>query len=133
MTQNGTQQSVIALVQETLQLPDAESIDPCQLLFRDLRFTSMDFLDLVFRVEDRFHITIPEGTITRLVRGDLTEAQFSSDGYLTDEGKQRLFATLHDTPIDVFPDRIHASTLPQYCTVGAVARLVDHLRSNGHV
>jgi len=33
---------------------------------------------------------------------------------------------LYDTPPSLFPPRIHASTLPRYCTVGAFVRLVDH-------
>ena len=32
---------------------------------------------------------------------------------------------LSDTRTTVFPDAIHVQTLPRYCTVAAMARLVD--------
>jgi hypothetical protein len=86
----------------------------------------MDLLDLLFRVEAHFQIEIPEGTIYHLARGDLAEAQFAEDGVLTEAGRQRLMALLYDTPKEMFPVRIHAATLPRFCTVGAITRLVDH-------
>ena len=43
----------------------------------------------------------------------------------------QLMAMLDDTPANVFPERIHIQSLPRYCTVGALVRLVDHLR--GHL
>jgi acyl carrier protein len=117
---------VVALVRETLALAVTEAIDPAQLLFYELAFTSMDLLDLLFRVEDHFGIAIPEGTLYALARGDLDDAAFASDGMLTAAGRDRLIALLWDTPTSVFPEQIHASTLPRYCTVGAIARLVQY-------
>jgi acyl carrier protein len=118
--------AVIELVRDTLGLPDDERIFGQQLLFYDLAFTSLDLLDLLYRVEERFAIAIPEGTLYRLARGDLDEAAFAERGHLTPIGRERLMALLPDTPPQVFPDRIHAQTLPRYCTVAAIARLVDH-------
>jgi len=114
------------LVRQTLALSESEPISSQQLFFYDLGFTSMDLLDLLFRVEQHFQIEIPEGTIYHLARGDLAESQFAEDGVLTEAGRQRLMALLHDTPAELFPARIHATTLPRFCTVGAITRLVDH-------
>ena len=114
------------LVRQTLALSESEPISSQQLFFYDLGFTSMDLLDLLFRVEQHFQIEIPEGTIYHLARGDLAESQFAEDGVLTEAGRQRLMALLHDTPAGLFPARIHATTLPRFCTVGAITRLVDH-------
>ena len=33
-----------------------------------------------------------------------------------------------NSPANFFPERIHVQTLPRYCTVGALVRLLDHLR-----
>ena len=117
---------VVALVRTTLALPVAEPIEPQQLFFYDLGFTSMDLLDLLFRIEQHFQISIPEGTIYHLARGEMSESEFATDGVLSEAGRQRLMALLHDTPPEIFPARIHAATLPRYCTVGAFVRLVDH-------
>jgi hypothetical protein len=86
----------------------------------------MDLLDLLFRIEQQFAIEIVQGTLYGLARGDLDDAAFADAGVLTPLGRDRLMALLSDTPPQVFPERVHASTLPRYCTVGAIARLVDH-------
>jgi acyl carrier protein len=121
-----TSAEVAMLVRQTLALSQSEPISSQQLFFYDLGFTSMDLLDLLFRVEEHFQIEIPEGTIYHLARGELAEAQFAEDGVLTEAGRQRLMALLYDTPKELFPARIHAATLPRFCTVGAITRLVDH-------
>ena len=126
MSSRDTLAEVATLVRQTLALPESEPISPQQLFFYDLGFTSMDLLDLLFRVEQHFQILIPEGTIYHLARGDLSEAEFAEDGVLTEAGRVRLMNLLHDTPPALFPPRIHATTLPRFCTVGAIVRLVDH-------
>ena len=115
------------LVRQTLALPESEPVSPQQLFFYDLGFTSMDLLDLLFRIEQHFGIEIPEGTIYNLARGDLAEAEFAEDAVLTERGRQRLMELLYDTPRELFPARIHASTLPRFCTVGAIIRLVENV------
>jgi len=117
---------VATLVRQTLAMPETEPISPQQLFFFDLGFTSMDLLDLLFRIEQHFKIEIPEGTIYHLARGDLSEAEFAEDAVLTEAGRQRLMNLLYDTPKELFPPRIHATTLPRFCTVGAITRLVKY-------
>jgi len=126
MSSRDTLAEVATLVRQTLALSDSEPISEQQLFFYDLGFTSMDLLDLLFRLEQHFHIEIPEGTIYHLARGDLDETKFAEDAVLTDAGRLRLMEMLYDTPRELFPPRIHATTLPRYCTVGAIVRLVDH-------
>ena len=118
--------TVVELVRETMALGDGHPIEPQHLLFYDLEFSSMDLLDLLFRVEDRFGVAIEAGTLRNLARGDLPEEAFAADGFLTETGRRRLMALLDDSPEEIFPERIHADTLPRYCTVGAIARLVRH-------
>lgn len=126
MSTRDTSVEVATLVRQTLALPESEPVSPQQLFFYDLGFTSMDLLDLLFRIEQHFQIEIPEGTIYHLARGDLTEAEFAQDAVLTEAGRQRLMNLLYDTPKELFPPRIHATTLPRFCTVDAITRLVDH-------
>ena len=126
MSMRDTGAEVAVLVRRTLALSENEQISPRQLFFYDLGFTSMDLLDLLFRIEQHFGIEIPEGTIYNLARGDLAETEFAEDAVLTEAGRQRLMDLLYDTPRELFPARIHASTLPRFCTVGAITRLVDH-------
>ncbi len=124
-------QRVAELVRQTLALPESEPITPEQLLFYDLGFTSMDLLDLLFRIEQHFQIRIPEGTIYQLARGEMPEGDFAHEGVLSEVGRRKLMELLHDSPAEIFPARIHASTLPRYCTVAAFVRLVEHKLANG--
>ncbi|HEV2914412.1 MAG TPA: acyl carrier protein [Pyrinomonadaceae bacterium] len=126
MNNNGTFAEVSALVRQTLAAPDTEPVLPEQLLFYDLNFTSIDLLDLLFRLEQHFNIRIPEGTIYKLARGEMPDAEFAQGSVLTDAGRERLMRLLHDSPPQIFPARIHVTTLPRYCTVGAITRLVEH-------
>jgi acyl carrier protein len=126
MSSRDTLGEVTTLVRQTLALPESEPISAQQLFFYDLGFTSMDLLDLLFRVEQHFQIEIPEGTIYHLARGDLSEAEFAEDAVLTEAGRERLMKLLYDSPKELFPLRIHATTLPRFCTVAAIVRLVDH-------
>jgi acyl carrier protein len=122
---------VATLVRDTLSLADDQDIRPEQLLFYDLGFTSLDLLDLLYRIEEQLGIVVAEGTIYRLARGDLDDAEFAHKSVLTPAGRARLMTLLADTPPAVFPVRLEASTLPRYCTVGALARLLDHLKATG--
>ena len=122
---------VAALVRDTLSLGDDQEIRPEQLLFYDLGFTSLDMLDLQYRIEEQLGIVVAEGTIYRLARGELDDAGFADKTVLTPVGRERLMALLDDTPRAVFPERIEAASLPRYCTVGALARLLDQLEAAG--
>ena len=126
MSTRDTFADVATLVRQTLALSESEPIQPQQLFFYDLGFTSMDLLDLLFRIEQHFQIEIPEGTIYHLARGNLAEAEFAEDAVLTEAGRERLMTLLYDTPRELFAARIHATTLPRFCTVAAITRLVDH-------
>ena len=127
MTEPAALSVVVDMIRDTLTLSgrDGDKISSDTLLFYELAFTSMDLLDLLFRIEQHFDITVPEGTLYGLARGEMPEGEFATDGLLTAAGRARLMALLHDTPADVFPPRIHAASLPRFCTVGAIARLVD--------
>src|SRR6266576_5361689 len=52
-------------------------------LIEGLDAESIDFLDMVFRLERAFKIKIPRGKIVENARGDLPEAEFEQKGVLT--------------------------------------------------
>ena len=55
---------------------DLEEVKPDASLINDLGAESIDFLDLVFRLERAFKVKIPRGKIIEDARGDLPEAAF---------------------------------------------------------
>jgi acyl carrier protein len=68
---------------------EAEEIKPSATLKGDLGAESIDFLDIVFRLEQEFGIKIPRGELffEPVFQGD---ANFVQDGRLTDEGLSAL-------------------------------------------
>ncbi len=63
---------------------------PTASLIEDLDAESIDFLDMVFRLERAFKIKIPRGKIVENARGALSEAEFEQKGVVTDAGLAQL-------------------------------------------
>src|SRR6476620_6176592 len=71
---------------------DEEEVTPGARLVGDLGAESIDFLDIVFRLEKAFDIKIPRGEL--FPEGILTHAQFVQTGKVTPEGLKQLEARL---------------------------------------
>jgi acyl carrier protein len=63
-------------------------------LIEGLDAESIDFLDMVFRLERAFKIKIPRGKIVENARGTLAEGEFEQKGIVTDVGMTQLRAYL---------------------------------------
>src|SRR6195256_1510106 len=77
---------------------DADEVTPQASLIEDLNAESIDFLDIVFRLERAFKVKIPRGKIVENARGTLTEAEFEKNGIVTDVGFAQLRAYLSEAP-----------------------------------
>ena len=69
---------------------ELEDVKPKASLIQDLDAESIDFLDLVFRLEKGFGVKIPRGKIVEDARGPLPEAEFETKGIVTEAGLARL-------------------------------------------
>src|SRR5213592_1017623 len=95
-----TREEIFDKVQSTLVdalSVDEEEVTPESTLTGDLGAESIDFLDIVFRLEKTFNIKIPRGEL--FPEDILSNVQYVQDGKLTAEGlaqlKQRMpFADL---------------------------------------
>ncbi len=67
-------------------------------LIEDLGAESIDFLDIVFQLEQGFGLRIPRGQILDDARGPLSHEEFQQDGVITDAGLTRLRAVLSEVP-----------------------------------
>ena len=65
---------------------DEDEVKRDSSLINDLGAESIDFLDLVFRLERTFKVKIPRGKIVEDSRGALSEAEFEQKGLVTDSG-----------------------------------------------
>src|SRR5213595_610431 len=81
---------------------DVEQVKLEASLIDDLGAESIDFLDLVFRLERGFKVKIPRGKIVEDARGDLPESEFEQKGIVTAAGEARVKEFLSEVPRDRF-------------------------------
>ncbi|GIK88085.1 MAG: acyl carrier protein [Betaproteobacteria bacterium] len=103
---------------------EVDEVGPDASLINDLGAESIDFLDLVFRLERSFKVKIPRGKIIEDARGDLPEAEFEQKGVVTDAGLLRLRTFLSEVPADRFVAPLKTTDIPRLFTAETFAKLV---------
>lgn len=111
---------------------DAEQLGLDVSLIDDLDAESIDFLDMVFRLERAFKVKIPRGKIIEDARGELSEEEFEHKGYLTAPGLARLRTYLSEVPADRFRTPMKVADVPRLFTVETFCRLVVRARRASH-
>lgn len=115
---SAVEERVRRIVAEALDRPEAE-VRPSSSLIDDLGAESIDFLDLVFRLESAFGIKISEEEIWA---GSANLARADAETF--ERGIARLRAEMPDFRWDRFPDGVTRSDLPRLITVRTI---VSHL------
>ena len=103
---------------------DAEQVKLEASLIDDLGAESIDFLDIVFRLERAFKVKIPRGKIVEEARGDLSEAQFEQGGVVSDAGLERLKSFLNEVPAERFKAPLKVAEIPRLFTAETFCKMV---------
>lgn len=103
---------------------EVEEVKPEVSLIDDLDAESIDFLDMVFRLERAFKVKIPRGKIVESARGTLSEAEFEQGGVLTDTGFAQLRSYLSEVPDDRFKRPLKVKDIPRLFTPLTFCKLV---------
>ena len=103
---------------------DVEDIKPNVSLIEGLDAESIDFLDMVFRLERAFKIKIPRGKIVENARGALSEAEFEDKGIVSDAGMAQLRAYLSEIPAERFKTPMKVKDIPRLFTPETFCKLV---------
>ncbi len=103
---------------------DPEDVKLDVSLIEGLDAESIDFLDLVFRLERAFKVKIPRGKIVEDARGDLPEAEFEQKGIVTDAGMERLRSFLSEVPADRIKAPLKVAEVPRLFTAETFCKLV---------
>ncbi len=103
---------------------DVDDIKPDVSLIEGLDAESIDFLDMVFRLERAFKIKIPRGKIVENARGDLPEAEFEQKGIVTDKGLAQLREYLSEVPAERFKTPMKVADIPRLFTPETFCKLV---------
>lgn len=103
---------------------DTEDVKLDVSLIEGLDAESIDFLDLVFRLERAFKVKIPRGKIVEDARGDLPEADFEQKGIVTDAGMERLRSFLSEVPAERIKAPLKVAEVPRLFTAETFCKLV---------
>jgi acyl carrier protein len=103
---------------------DIEDIKPDVSLIEGLDAESIDFLDMVFRLERAFKIKIPRGKIVENARGALSEAEFEDKGVVTEAGMKQLREYLSEVPAERFKNPMKVKDIPRLFTPETFCKLV---------
>lgn len=103
---------------------DVENVKPDASLINDLGAESIDFLDIIFRLERGFKVKIPRGKIVEQARGALSEAEFESGGVISEAGAARLRVFLSEVPADRFKTPLKSAEIPKLFTTETFCKLV---------
>ncbi len=93
-------------------------------LIEGLDAESIDFLDMVFRLERAFKVRIPRGKIVENARGTMSEAEFEQNGLVTDAGLAQLRAYLSEIPAERFKTPTKVKDIPRLFTPETFCKLV---------
>ena len=113
---------VVRVLAEALNVDDHE-ITPAASLQGDLGAESIDFLDIIFRLEREFAIKIPRGELfpESVFQGD---PEFVREGRVTDQGMGELRSRMPYADLDGFDHDRRLSCVPNLFTVDLVTRYV---------
>jgi len=120
-------QAVFPKVAETMADALGCDVDQVKLdvsLIEGLDAESIDFLDMVFRLERAFKIKIPRGKIVENARGDLPEAEFEQNGIVTEKGLAHLREYLSEVPAERFKTPMKVADIPRLFTPTTFCKLV---------
>ena len=93
---------------------------------------SLDFLDIVYRLERAFDIKIPRGGIEGTAQEEA--GQYEVDGILTEAGLAALRQLMPEVPAAEFVDGMRVTEVPEVFRVAPFYNLVCHLleqKANG--
>lgn len=122
-----SQEEIFAKVQEALVEAlgvEEDEVTPEAKLQGDLDAESIDFLDIVFRLEKSFDIKIERGEL--FPEDILTNTDYVQDGKLTDEGMAQLKARMPFANLDDFESNPVVQNLGKQLTVQDMCNFVEH-------
>lgn len=120
------EKAILKKVQETLAGAlgvDASDVKPEASLKRDLGAESIDFIDIIFRLEKTFDIKIPSSDL--FPSHIFTDERFSKEGVVTPEGIAELRSKLPYLELGDFEKDPQVMKLADYFTVKMILRYLE--------
>ena len=102
---------------------DDDEVTPQATLQGDLGAESIDFLDIVFRLEKEFSIKIPKGEL--FPEDILNNAEFVDGDRITSVGMETLKAAMPHADFSEFEREPFVSKMPDLFTVNTIVNYVE--------
>ncbi|MDA7980644.1 MAG: acyl carrier protein [Pirellulales bacterium] len=102
---------------------DEDEVVPQATLTDDLGAESIDFLDIVFRLEKSFEIKIPRGEL--FPDNVLSDERFVQDGKITPDGLKELRARMPYADVDKLEANPDIKEMSQVFTVDMICRFIE--------
>jgi acyl carrier protein len=102
---------------------DEDEVTPKATLVGDLGAESIDFLDIVFRLEKAFDIKVPRGEL--FPEDILTSTEYVKDGKVTPEGVAQLRKRMPFADLDPFAANPNVKDFGNLLTVQDMCRYVE--------
>lgn len=103
---------------------DDDEVTPDATLMGDLGAESIDFLDIVFRLEKAFDIKVPREELFP-AEAVLNNPEFVSGGKLTEKGLAELKAKMPHTDLTEFEKDPNVNNIADLFTVDAIVNFVE--------
>lgn len=121
-----SQDEIFSTVQEVLVDAlgvDDDEVTPEATLIGDLGAESIDFLDIVFRLEKAFDIKIPRGELfpENLAAAD---SGFIQNGKVTEAGIAELRTRMPHADVDTLADDPRVERIPDLFTVNMICKFI---------
>jgi acyl carrier protein len=117
---------VFGKVQEVLEAAlgvEDDEVTPDATLVGDLGAESIDFLDIVFKLEESFEIEIPRSEL--FPEDILTNAEYVQDGRVTDHGVEELKKRMSFADLSKFEDNPMVQDFGNLLTVSDLCRFIE--------
>lgn len=102
---------------------DEDEVTPQASLTNDLGAESIDFLDIVFRLEKSFGIKIPRGGL--FPEQILSNPEYVKDGMVTEPGLQQLRSEMPHLDIEKFAKNPNVNNFGDIFTVETLVKFVN--------
>ena len=112
-----------ALACEVLGVRDAE-VGMGSNLVNDLGAESIDLLDLVFLVEEKFGVPIEPNEFEKEVRRRIPDGEYERDGILTDTALDELRRLMPEVDPARFVRGLRRAEIPSLLTVGVFVHII---------
>jgi acyl carrier protein len=111
---------------------DPSNVHEGDRILEDLGADSLDLLDLVFQLEQRFKIKISPRDIERRAQKELGGIPLEVEGVYTPEAIEQLRRAMPEVPREELSEGLRSADLPRSFRVATFVRLVTRLMEEQH-